>query len=311
MSSDSAFNLAIQVNRDLAKLAREQNSDANNLRLRYANERFLYRLGRSSHSDRFVLKGAALFAVWSGSGLMHRPTKDMDFLAFGDPSEEAFISIFREVCEMGQEQGIEPDGLEFLPDTLLANTVRDRDGDTYQGLQISLQARTAGVPVHMNVDIGFGDAITPVATPTDLPHMLNFPAPRLRIYPRETAIAEKFQNMMERGLFNSRLKDYFDIWYLCQHFDFEGATLAQAIAITCERRGTTLPDGTLEALNEFCEDDAKKQQWAGFLRRENLIVDLDLSQIGEILRDFLLPALRAARSGETFDQNWNHLRGWN
>lgn len=230
--------MAASVHDRLTALARTQKTDANNLRLRYANERFLYRLSRSPHRDRFVLKGAALFAIWTE--VIHRPTRDVDLLGLGDPSEEAITIIFREICGMGKSDGIEDDGLEFLPDTVTARTTRDEE--VYEGIKLQFKARLGHISIDMNVDIGFGDAVTPPAQETELPTILPlFAAPRLQTYPRETAIAEKFENMLTRGMENSRLKDYFDIWFLCNRFSFEGQTLARAVAATVSGARHRLP----------------------------------------------------------------------
>ena len=306
MSSSQLRGLSASVHERLNARAREERVDANNLRLRYANERFLYRLGRSQYSESFVLKGAALFAIWTG--IVHRPTRDMDLLGFGDPSEEALTDIFRQICAMGEADDIEDDGLIFPPETVIAHTVRDEK--IYEGIKLQLQANLGHITIHMNVDVGFGDAITPSADETELPTILQFAAPRLRTYPRETVIAEKCENMLNRGIENSRLKDYFDIWYLAEHFDFDGQTLARAIAATCKRRQTSLPDHIPEALLEFCEDASKQAQWQAFLRRDRIASGITLPEVGKRLRIFLLPPFEAARDGQALNLNWKPKQGW-
>jgi len=190
----------------LVQKAKQSNTDPNNLRLRYANERLLYRLSRSHYADRFILKDAALFAVWSSEAALHRPTRDLDFLGIGSPSPDDLEVVLQDIFRMGEAEGVEPDGVTFLEATLESQARRDEE--RYPGVQLNFEALVGGVSTRLQVDVGFGDTVTPLALEVVLPVILNFPAPRLRIYPRETVIAEKLENILARGLTNTRLKDY-------------------------------------------------------------------------------------------------------
>jgi hypothetical protein len=162
------------------------------------------------------LKGALLLRVWTGE--QYRPTKDLDLLAILDKSPEELDQIFREICTLT----VEDDGLVFRSETIRVRQIRE--DNVYGGVRVTLEARLGKIRIPLQVDIGFGDAVTPEAQQEEFPTLLDFPAPILLTYPRETAIAEKFEAIVNLGLTNSRMKDYYDIWLLSQQFDLDGAT---------------------------------------------------------------------------------------
>jgi hypothetical protein len=299
--------LAASVRQRLLNLARAQNEDFHLLLVRYGIERLLYRLYQSPASDRFVLKGAVLFVLWSDTP--HRATKDVDLLCRGDNSIKEVTAIFREVCQLE----VAPDGLEFDANSVVGAVIKaDRE---YPGVRVKLTAFIAGTPtrIDLQVDIGFGDIITPAPVLMSLPAMLpDLPTVRLYAYNRETVVAEKFEAMVLLGMGNTRMKDFYDLWYLSQHFTFEGRVLSQAIAATFTRRRTPMPGGVPFALtDEFAMDDTKQRQWVAFARKGKLDVkDLSLQEIGVNLRDFLIPPTTAIIEGVEFDSSWSSVRGW-
>jgi hypothetical protein len=123
----------------------------------------------------------------------------------------------------------------------------------------------------MQLDIGFGDIVIPSPEPTNYPTLLDFPAPRIRGYSRESTIAEKFESMVKLGILNSRMKDFFDIWLMSRQFNFDGATLAEAISKTFSTRGTTIQPDPVALTNDFAEDPTKAAQWRGFVRKSRLV----------------------------------------
>jgi hypothetical protein len=194
----------------------------------------LYRLSKSGYRDRFILKGAMLFLLWGDQP--HRPTRDVDFLGFGDSSETDLQAIFRELCDIP----VEDDGL-----TLVANSVQIeviRDATEYGGLRVRLFGDLAGARVPIQADIGFGDAVTPEPKEIEYPTLLSNPAPYLKAYPRETVVAEKYQALVHLGMANSRMKDFYDLWVIANDFDFDGLILSEAIRNTFSRRRTPLPE---------------------------------------------------------------------
>jgi hypothetical protein len=300
-------NLAASVRQRLLNLAQAQKEDFNLVLTRYGIERLLYRLERSAAGERFILKGAMLFVLWSDTP--HRATKDVDLLCRGDNSIAEIEAVFRAVCQVD----VVPDGLEFDLTTVTGGAIKaDRE---YPGVRIRLTAFIAGTPTRINlqIDVGFGDIVTPAPQLMSLPTLLaDLPAPQLYAYNRETAIAEKFEAMVLLGIGNTRMKDFYDLWYLSQHFTFNGNLLSQAIAATFERRRTLLPIVPPLALtSEFANDETKQRQWVAFVKKGRLIGEgLVLNQIGAILHDFLMPPTIAIATGVEFDRVWSSDIGW-
>lgn len=279
-------NMGASVRARLLAVAKERNQPFQLLLTRYVLERLLHRLTRTAHHRRFALKGAMLVTTWFENP--HRPTRDMDFLGFGDPDPEAMISIFRDVCGVAAD-----DGIEFDPAALRIDQIRE--ALEYGGLRLRTVATVAGARVNVVIDIGFGDAVEPGLEEIELPVLLGQPAPRLQAYARETVIAEKFQAMVMLGRANSRLKDFYDVWVLSRSYDFEGDRLARAMAATFERRRTPLPTDLPDALTStFAQDPIKRQQWQALLRD----VSGQAGALEDVVRDlaaFLMPHVERAR----------------
>jgi len=297
-------NLVASVHNRLLNHARKSKDEPQLVLMRYGLERLLYRLSQSENRSEFVVKGAMLFLVWTGEP--HRATKDLDLLALKSNSIEHLEKVFREVCKLS----VEDDGLIFLADSVAAEPIREND--IYQGVRVTLEARLGNARIPLQVDIGFGDVVTPKAGKITFPTLLDFPAPRVAVYPKETAIAEKFEIMVKLGVANSRMKDYYDIWALSREFDFDGAQLSDAIRATFRRRNTALPDGFPVALSpEFSGDASKQRQWAAFIKRGRLkIAEGDLEKVIETIRGFLEPALAAVTSGAELTAKWPKGGPW-
>ena len=278
--------------------ARERSEELGLVLSRYAAERFLYRLTQSKHRDRLVLKGALLFLMWEGE--MHRVTRDIDLLGYGAADIADLEQVVRDICSTE----VPEDGMRLLADTIRG--VRIRGDQEYEGTRITLEARLSSARVPLQIDIGVGDVITPPAEEATMPTILEFEAPRPRIYPRETVVAEKFQAMVQLGIANSRMKDFYDVWFLAQSFSFEGERLAEAIRRTFERRRTRVPvEPPLALTRAFVDNPAKGQQWAAFLRKGRLEEgEMNLEEVITCIRPFLMtPALAAGRQ-QVLRQEW-------
>jgi hypothetical protein len=244
-----------------------------------------------------VLKGAALFTLWMGAP--HRATRDVDLLGFGDPSEEHIGSVFNDVLTVE----VDDDGVQFDATTLEVGPIREEQ--EYGGVRIVLVARMTSAKVRLQIDVGFGDAITPEAVTVDFPALLDFPAPKLLAYPRETVVAEKLEAMVKLGQANSRMKDFYDLVVLSQTFDFEGEVVVRAIAATFARRRTPLPSGLPVALTpEFADDLAKNTQWGAFLRKSSAQSPGDLREVAAAIARFVEEPLAAAPPEATFAKHW-------
>jgi hypothetical protein len=161
--------------------------------------------------------------------------------------------------------------------------------------------------------VGFGDIVTPAPQLISLPAMLSdLPTPLLYAYNRETVITEKFEAMVLLGIGNTRMKDFYDLWYLSQHFTFEGSLIGRAIAATFERRHTPIPmDTPLALTSEFADYETKQRQWVAFVRKGKLTGEgLVLSRIRSILHDFLMPPTIAIGAGVEFSRVWSSDLGW-
>jgi len=297
MTPAKRTNMAASVRQRLLNQARERRIDFNLVLTRYGLERFLYRLGKSEYRDRFILKGAMLFPLWGMPS--YRQTRDIDLLSFGESDIETIVRTIRAVCLTD----VEDDGISFDPASVQAENIRDQM--EYGGVRVRINAELDSAQIHAQVDIGFGDAVTPDAVLADFPTLLDLPAPHLRVYPRETVVAEKFQAMVQLGIANSRMKDFHDLWTISQTFDFDGATLAGAIAKTFERRNTPIPSDIPLALTaEFSGDAQKLRQWHGFLNRAGLRGDVSLAEAVAFIVAFVMPPVRAVALGESFNKYW-------
>lgn len=279
-------NMGASVRARLLGIAKERNQPFDLLLTRYALERLLYRLGTTKHRERFVLKGAMLMTAWIDAPF--RPTRDLDLLGFGDPEPEAMLATFREVCTVALDDGVVFDAEGLTID-------RIRDVLEYGGLRLKTHAAIAGAKVRVMIDIGFGDAVEPGIAELELPVLLDLPAPRLRAYPRETVIAEKFQAMIALGRANSRMKDLYDIWMLSRSYEFGGDDLARAIAATFARRKTEIPAALPDAFTRaFADDPAKQRQWDAFMQGIEAEA-VPLATIIDDLAAFLMPHAGTAR----------------
>jgi hypothetical protein len=289
--------VAASVRQRLLNRARATNRPFQELLQYFAMERFLYRLSRSPHAGRFVLKGALMFAVWSAPA--SRPTKDIDLLGHMANTVDAVVPAVRDVCN----QAVEPDGLVFHTDSV-AGTVIKEEAD-YPGVRVTFRVTLQNARVAMQIDVGFGDVITPAADPVEYPTVLDFPAPRLLGYNRETAVAEKLEALVKLGLVNSRMKDFYDLWLVSRQFEFDGTALAAAVTKTFANRGTDMDPRPFALTPAFAGDRGKQTQWAGFLRKSRLTdAPADLPAVIDALGQFLLPMVAAVHASSAFDQAW-------
>lgn len=296
-------NVAASVHQRLLNHSTAIKADPNLVLIWYGLERFLYRLSRSPYADRFVVKGAMLFRIWGGADF--RPTKDLDLLGFVREEAETLRQIFVSICE----QDVEDDGLAF--DASNVRIAEIRDGQEYGGFRLALTAKLGTARVPLQIDVGIGDTITPAPQTSDFPSMLNQPQPRIRIYPRETVVAEKLDAIVQLGMANSRMKDYYDLWFMSRRFEFAGPVVAAAIRATFSRRETAIPAAIPIGLTaEFGDDPAHAKQWAAFIRRLGSDVPSILGAVVEAVAAFALPPVQAISASKTFDRTWMPQSGW-
>ena len=276
MTKKPVSNIGASVRQRLLNLREKTGEDFIALLTQFAIERFLYRLSCSPAADRFVLKGAMLFRVWSGS--LHRPTKDVDLLAFGEPTPTAVASVIRQILTTA----VEDDGIAFDPDSVRVEEIRENED--YGGVRITFIA---------TLDKAL---ITPAAEDRVYPVLMDMAAPRLRMYPVETVVAEKLQAAVKLGMINSRMKDFYDLLVIFRHYPYDDQLLTRAVAHTFACRGTPLPREVPPGLSdEFGSDPTAKRLWRGFLTRMQLVNEPDdFTAVIRTIRERLWPIIMAA-----------------
>lgn len=298
-SNTTPKDMSASIRTSLRRRARAHNEDMQYILSRYALERLLYRLGRSRYADKFVVKGALLFVLWRDHP--HRQTRDLDLLAFGAPSADRMQQVFTDLCALPID---EPDGLSFQQETLKVTSIREMQ--EYGGLRVTLLCLLGETRFHVQVDIGFGDVVTPHASYADFPTLIGLASPHVKVYPPETVVAEKYEALVRLGAINSRVKDFYDLWTLASERTFSGAVLAQAIHSTFKRRGAALPATTPFAFTDsFISDPAKLQLWQAFVGRTGLDpVARPLAETVELICAFLMTPTQALVSQQPFHQRW-------
>lgn len=288
----------------LVRRAHTLGVDPNVVLARYGAERLLYRLSRSPHAERFVLKGAMMLLVWLGESI--RPTRDTDLLGFGALDTESLRATFAELCALP----VEADGLEFDVASLQVAPIRVENA--YGGQRVTLVARLGAARLRVQVDIGIGDDVFPEPQWIDYPSLLDLPRPRLRAYRPESTIAEKLHAMVELDSKNSRMRDFFDLRELAAARSFEGAVLGRAIATTFARRRTPVPrELPLALTREFAAIEGKSAQWSGFARKlPGNSAPSNLAAVIDAIAAFAGPVLVATGRGESFERAWKPGGPW-
>ena len=301
MSPKKPKNTAASVRQRLLNLSKSERRPFQEVLQYYAMERFLYRLSMSPHGGKFVLKGALMLRAWRAPEV--RPTMDIDVL--GKASNEQ-AAVVRQIQEMLAVE-VEPDGIDFDAATVQGERITE-DAD-YAGIRIRFRGTLESARINMQVDVGFGDVVFPEPEAIVLPTLLDFPAPALQGYSRESTIAEKFEAMVSFGELNSRMKDFFDIWLLSRTFDFDGNNLAEAIKRTFDRRGTELPETITAFTPEFSA--VKQVQWRAFVRRlrdDSMIPDF--AAVVSAMATFLSPIAQALLTGAPMPNRWAAPGPW-
>jgi predicted nucleotidyltransferase component of viral defense system len=303
MNGKTLKNIAASVRQRLLNKARQDKRPFNELLQYFAIERFLFRLSRSSHAEKFILKGALMLRAWQAP--LFRPTMDIDMLGRNTRNEiEKIIEQVREICQVS----VEPeDGLQFDTDHIAGERITE-DAD-YEGVRVRFAARLETARIPMQIDIGFGDVVVPGPQEAILPTILDFPPPQLSGYSLESAIAEKFEAMVKLGELNSRMKDFYDIWLLSRQFDFTGDRLKTAISETLKNRGTNLPAEIAAFSNSFLS--MKSGQWQAFHRRLGQPnIPEDFAEIISQVKIFLEPIVESIRSEKATPSSWTAPGPW-
>lgn len=290
-------NIQASIHQRLLNVSKQSGRPFNDVAMYYAIERFLYQLSVSPHADNIVLKGGLLLRVWEVPAT--RVTRDIDLLGKLSNDPDHIREMVREVCCVE----VDDDGLTFDPDTV--TTARIAEDADYEGVRAGFQGHFGKMPLAMQIDFGFSDVVTPHPEPISYPSVLDHPPAQLMAYNRETVVAEKFEAMVKLGELNSRMKDFFDIYVLAQHFAFDGRAVADAIQTTFQRRGTALESQPVCFGERFSSSGSTPQQWTAFLKRSR--VDQAPSHFPDVVTfivGFLGPAVESLANRHDFDSRW-------
>lgn len=292
-------NIAASVAAKLLKISKDSGRNYNEVLVYYGIERFLARLAKSKFKSKFVLKGAMALHVLNNE--LARSTRDIDFLAFETNDPEKMKSVVSKICEIEME-----DGVIFDQNSLITEIIKE-DAE-YQGVRVSFQGRLEKAEIPLQIDIAVGDTIVPKAEDLNFPVMLG-DSFNLKIYPKETVVAEKLQAMVALDMMNSRMKDFFDIWFLATNFEFDGELLQEAIIATFKNRDTELVELPNALTEKFYTDKNKKLQWAAFHRRIGSAAPESLEEVCDVIESLVGKLMRFSVSGEKYQSRWDR-RSW-
>ena len=285
-------NIAASVKERLRNISIQTRKEFQSTVRQYVQERFLYRLSKSIYSSKLILKGALLFVAHDIS--RNRPTRDVDFLGLNIPNEiEDIIDVIKEILAIKSD-----DGLRFDSDSVEAENITE-DGD-YKGVRIKFYVFLENSRERMQLDIGFGDKITAGPVEIEFPTLLDLPAPKLKVYSIETAIAEKFEAIVSLQLITSRMKDFYDILFFAEHYNFNKVTLIQAITTTFNNRSTDLALRKTIFEDKFKSDENFQKLWSAFLNRVKLENDKTFSVVVSLIQSFIQPIFDSKTKN-----NWN------
>jgi hypothetical protein len=295
--------LAASVRERLLNRARAQDRPFQELLQYYAMERFLYRLSHSRQAGKFILKGALLLTAWRAP--LSRSTMDIDLLGRTSHDLEHVRALFAQLCDLESE----PDGIEY--DAKSVKVTRIKEDADYEGVRVRFRATLARARISMQIDIGFGDVVTPGVVEIEYPTLLEFSAPILWAYPKETVVAEKLEALTALGMLNSRMKDYFDLWALSRFYVFDGPILLKAIKATFARRATAIEAQPVGLQEDFANDEAKSAQWTAFIRRSRLTAaPARFTEVVSVVRNFAYPLLSAGAAGAALNRTWRPGGPW-
>jgi len=294
-------NISASVRQRLLNKARSERRPFNELLQYYAMERFLFRLSKSQHADRLILKGALMLRVWRAPE--QRPTMDIDLLGMTSNQEADIIAQVHDILGVP----VKDDGIAFDPNSVRAERIA-ADAE-YEGLRVRFSGSLGTGRISMQIDVGFGDVVYPEPVESELPTILGDPSPRLLCYSMESAIAEKLEAMVKRGALNCRVKDFYDIWMLSCQFAFNGTVLSEAIRLTFSQRESEVSRDIAAYSESFTE--ARQVQWESFRKRlQQEHVPVSFQEIVAVVEAFLGPVLEGLESGTGGPDHWDGSGGW-
>lgn len=294
---------AASIKSRLKNLSIKEKSTMQNELVTYALERTIYRMSISKYADNFTLKGGIfLYALFNRQ--YPRATMDIDFLANKIANDshimkEVFTEIFSIQCD---------DALLFDLSSLKVENITEFK--EYHGVKISIFAFLEKTRIPVSIDIGFGDIVYPDRVKMDFPVLLDMEIPVVNAYSVYSAIAEKFEAIVSLGRYNSRYKDFYDIYAISQKYDIDGLSLYNALIETFNHRNTTFKN--IVAFNDdFINDTTLDKKWKSFMKKKQVNQDIDFRTVITRNMNLLLPIVDAILNEQSFKKNWNaSLNKW-
>lgn len=289
--------ISASVKARLLNIAKSERRAFNTISLLYMQERLLYRLSISEYKEQFILKGGLL--LFSINEFKGRPTRDIDFLAEHISNDLKNIEgAFKSICSIECEDGITYD--------INGITVeRIKEDAEYEGVRVKINSLLGKARELIQIDIGFGDIVIPDPKEMIYPTLLDLDSPKVMVYSKESIIAEKFEAMVSLTVFNSRMKDFYDIYTMAVKEDFDYETLKSAISETFNRRETNISNYLAIFTEDFVTDQSRINQWKAFLKRINLTEQLEYSVVMNILEKFLKPVAEGIIEEKSILHKWN------
>ncbi|MGE5402334.1 MAG: nucleotidyl transferase AbiEii/AbiGii toxin family protein [Ignavibacteriales bacterium] len=289
-------NIAVSVRNKLINIAEKEQKDYNAILRLYFQERFLYRLSVSPYKNKLILKGALLLMAKDINRF--RPTRDIDFLGKALSNEIGDCkAIVSEIADIDVN-----DGVIFVKDKIIAERIKE-EAD-YSGVRIHIPYKMDTITGNISIDIGFGDKIVNGPKEVGFPAILNQEQrPLIMAYSFESAIAEKFEAIVKLNILTSRMKDFYDIFFLASNISFKSKIIKEALETTFLTRGTQIEDRAIIYENEFKHDTVKNTQWNIFLSKNRIELEISFAQVIERLQNFVEPLLSNSST-----MSWNHSR---
>ena len=301
MTRKQIKNIPASVRQRLLNISRKDKRPFNELIQYYAMERFLYRLSQSDYVDSFILKGALALQVRKVEKF--RPTMDIDMSQKRNDEISEIIKQIKNILSVK----VNEDGIIFDSQSIRLEDIKRET--SYKGTRILFLGILDSAKINMQIDVSFRDVIFPEPKEKmTFPCILDFPAPKLLCYSLESIVAEKFEALMKLGDWNSRMKDFYDLWFLSRQYNFKGSQLSKAIELTFKNRDTSIKEDITAFKKEFIRK--KETEWKAFIKNLSQEYYPSLSNVMESVKLFLLPVIQSLRNKKPGPKNWKAPGPW-
>lgn len=274
-------NIGVSVRNRLLNIAKDEKQEYMKILVRYLHERLLYRISVSQYKQQFLLKGSALLYAYDRFKTL--PTIDIDLMGNRIDRDRLFLkSVFQEICAIKCPE----DGVSFDSDSISLEPIAVEK--KYPGSCVTVSAHLDTIVQKVSLDIGFGDVVTPEPVHLDYLILLdNMPSVDLYAYSLETLVAEKFHAMVDRDESNSRMKDFFDVFFVLRNHTIDNDVLKEAITATFKNRNTKYRDDLNLFTKNFAKDKDRNLQWVHFLKRIKWKENLSFIEVMDFIKQNL------------------------